>query len=150
MSLVETAKELLKKGMALNDPEIIAMANELLGNTAAPEPAKKKRGRPKKHMVAPPEEDFSMDDINPPKQVRKRNGGGPEWTGNLWRDTGASGDIPAEKLKTPKVSLTPRDRPKFELSEHECNRCNRMCMVKPHEKTAFFVCPACIKKVTPR
>jgi hypothetical protein len=149
MSLVETAKALLKKGIALNDPDIIAMANELLGETPAPEPVKKKRGRPKKHMVAP-KEDFSMDDISPVKQVIKRNGGGPEWTGNLWKDNGASGDIPADKLKTPKVALTPRERPKFELTDHECNRCGKSCQVKPHEKTAFFVCPACIKKMTPR
>ena len=145
MSLIDTAKTLLKKGIALKDEEMIAMANELLegaGVGVAEEPAKpKKRGRPKKVV----EEEI----ITQP--VRKvQNGSTPQWTGNLWKENGAAGDIPADKLTTPKVALTPRERPKFELTDHECNRCGKSCQVKPHEKTAFFVCPACIKKMTPR
>ena len=36
MSVIDTAKELLKKGMELNDPELIKMANTLLATVETP------------------------------------------------------------------------------------------------------------------
>jgi hypothetical protein len=51
---VDVAKELLRKGIALNDPELIAMANSLLKEDVPKnevEPPKKKRGRKKKDVI---------------------------------------------------------------------------------------------------
>ena len=43
MSIIDTAKDLLKKGMALNDPDLIKMANELLEQADAPPPEPPKK-----------------------------------------------------------------------------------------------------------
>lgn len=53
IDLVQNAKDLIKKGELLNDPELIAMGNNLLDKHLADqieteEKPKKKRGRPKK------------------------------------------------------------------------------------------------------
>ena len=50
MTILQTAKELLKKGIALDDPELIAMANQLIEANIKSEPGSVK---PEKKKVKP-------------------------------------------------------------------------------------------------
>jgi ribosomal protein S27E len=151
MSNIEVAKDLLRKGILLGDPDLIAIANKLLGepeepksliitdisNTSTPP---KKRGRPKKEEISQKpidrQEEFST-------IKRKRSDREVRWEGNTWKDTGETGDLPKKELKTPKVKRTER-RPKYKKVSHKCKSCMNDFMVYPHDATEYFRCEKCL------
>jgi len=147
----EVAKELLRKGILLGDPELVAMANQLLGEpeeekliiTDASEKPKKTRGRPKKTAKAIDKEEESF------IIKKKTNDKEVFWSGNTWKDTGENGDLDKKELKTPKIKLEPR-RPPYRKVSHKCSRCNAPVKIYPHDKTEFYKCEDCIKDIVRR
>lgn len=131
---IEIAKELLKKGIALNDQELIAMANSLLDetmsvvNVATPDKQKKSAKKPTKKKASKKTEDkkdapnFTMKKEKtgtkriPVNKVKNRK--------NIFIDdkTEAIGD------KTPLIKLAPRDRPRYKPIYKKCE--NENCIKK--------------------
>lgn len=149
MSNSEIAKDLLRKGILLGDPDLIAMANKLLGEpepepliiTEAPVKATTKRGRPKKSQkeIDKPETFSTMKPKRASNEVR--------WEGNTWKDTGLPGDIDKQDLKTPKIKPSER-RPPYKKVKHSCTKCDKEVMVYPHDKTEYYKCDSCLKTIT--
>lgn len=151
MSL-EIAKELLKKGIALNDQELIAMANSLLDQTALVDykattyeqqkKSVKKTGKTiKKPVDKKDSSDFTMNKEKtqtkkiPVNKVKNRK--------NTFFDdkTEAIGD------KTPKIKLAPRDRPKYKPVYKQCaneNCNNKVKVVAGDGLVTSYLCDSCI------
>ena len=70
MSVLETAKDLLRKGIALNDAELIAMANQLIADNSTvqePEPVVQPKEQPIRKVSV---DDFSMPERSEAKGER--------------------------------------------------------------------------------
>jgi hypothetical protein len=137
----EIAKELLRKGLLLNDPELVAMANQLLGEPEAIEtkqPAKK--GRRKKT------EQVETQTVTITNNISQKSGP-VKWGGNTWKDTGELGELGAEAQTTPKIALTPRNRPKYQKIEVICSVCNNKVKTDPIHNTEFFKCDRCMRRM---
>ena len=150
MSNIDVAKDLLRKGILLGDPDLIAIANKLLGEpedesviitdiSAAKTPAK--RGRPKKSQkeVDKTESFGTISNKRSDREVR--------WEGNTWKDSGETGDIDKKDLKTPKVKRTER-RPPYKKVKHKCSKCDKDVSIYPHDKTEYYKCDKCLKEIT--
>lgn len=144
---IEVAKKLLKQALALNDQELIDLANEILEkvNTTAEPIAKKKAGRPskKKQEINPP---------SPPKKIvaEKIQIGSKstvQWQGNTWVDTGELGELGAEAKTTPKIKPAQRRGPVQKINV-TCSMCNKNVKILPVHKTEFFKCDDCLRKLT--
>ena len=142
MSILQAAKDLLKKGMALQDDELILMANQLLANVLPEDDeektnkkAVKKTGRTKGVKKAsrnkPPttnpdhiDDDYSfrMDNNNSKiltkRKVRVKGSGRNKFVDD--KTVGIS-----EKEKTPYVKPVPRDRPKHKKVKKVCRDCKK-------------------------
>lgn len=171
MSIVDTAKELLKKGIALGDAELIEMANQLLG--AGPEESispsvtsdktKKvvKKTTAKKSLKKPLDttkdsgildrEEFAVSNKEEFSTAKKRvhTNGPVKWVENTWEDTGESGDIDKKDLKTPRIKPAVR-RPKYTKVAHKCGKCMKSVKVYPHDKTEFYRCEECLNSMVGR
>lgn len=149
MSNIDVAKDLLRKGILLGDPDLIAIANKLLGEpqvesviiTDTSVKAPPKRGRPKKNQkeVDKPENFGTIANKRSDREVR--------WEGNTWRDTGETGDIDKKDLKTPKIKPTQR-RPKYSKVKHKCSKCDKDVNIYPHDKTEYYKCDKCLREIT--
>jgi len=155
MSNIEVAKDLLRKGILLGDPDLIAIANKLLGE---PEPESviitdtsfkqskatnvSKRGRPPKKSQASIDKEQSFITIKPKRSDRE-----VRWEGNTWSDSGENGDLNKKDLKTPKVTPVPR-RPKYKKVSHKCSKCMQDFMIYPHSVTEFYKCEKCLRELT--
>jgi hypothetical protein len=136
----EIAKELLRKGLLLKDAELIAMANQLLGEpeeTEVKQPAKK--GRKKKTEPV-------IDQIAITNNISQKSGP-VKWGGNTWVDTGELGELGKEAKNTPKIPLTPRNRPKYQKIEVICSVCNNKVKTDPIHNTEFFKCEKCMRRM---
>lgn len=146
MSL-EIAKELLRKGIALQDQELIAMANSLLGETdSAGYKQQKKSVKKTSKTTKKPEDkkdssDFTMNKEKaqtkkiPVNKVKNRK--------NTFFDdkTEAIGD------KTPEIKLAPRDRPKYKPVYKRCANeyCNKKVKVVAGDGlVTSYLCDSCI------
>lgn len=151
MSL-EIAKELLKKGMALNDQELIAMANSLIDQLAVVDykvttyeqqkkSSKKATKKPTKKTEPKNNSDFVMKKEQsatkkiPVNKVKNRK--------NTFFDdkTEAIGD------KTPEIKLAPRDRPKYKPVYKQCanENCNKKVKVVAGDGlVTSYLCDSCI------
>ena len=109
MSVIDTAKELLKKGMELNDPELIKMANTLLATVETP-PEEPKEEDPQKDSLVTRNEDNFISSITDDKDLRSASAT-PVNQGkrkNLFVDD----KIEAMDVTTPSYKPTARDRKK--------------------------------------
>lgn len=151
MSL-EIAKELLRKGIALNDQELIAMANSLLGETVEADD-KEDTYNQKKKVVKKTNKTLG-------KSTKKKNSSDfimkKEKTGtkkipvnkvknrkNIFFDDKTE----ATEDKTPVIKLAPRDRPKYKPVYKQCanENCNKKVKVVAGDGlVTSYLCDDCI------
>jgi hypothetical protein len=56
---------------------------------------------------------------------------------------------PEEDKDTPKINLTPRNRPKFKYIKRVCEKCGKEHDINPAFNREYFVCDRCISKSIP-
>ena len=158
MSLIETAKDLLRKGIQLNDPEIIEMANELLGQatpkasievrpsvqavepqpspTPSPEPEVVAADRPIREIVS--EEDFST------KTNAALPAGNAPVVGGGFHNTFVDDGSEFSDVETPEVSRSQRRKP-IEYVSQVCDACGKTFDVHPTFARETYICDRCIR-----
>jgi hypothetical protein len=141
MSILDTAKELLRKGIALNDSELIEMANSLIEADTAAETAVQSDITQVVEQPAPPErvatDDFSMAG----RQVKE----GPTPINKVDRGENLFTDDKSEHMDIETPSFTPsqrRDKPR--KTEQKCVDCNKTVEVADIHRRDFFVCDDCL------
>lgn len=152
MSIIQTAKELLKKGIALNDAELIAMANSLLGTvsevptTVSVKPQEKKPRKTRAKAVVKEKQSlvdqFSVEN----KRSQSKKVLVKAQRINTFNDDGVLAKD--EENITPKIIPAKRDRPKFEKVKQICQSCNGSVMVHPAHVREFYVCDGCLSNRT--
>ena len=142
MSTLDTAKELLRKGIALNDSELIEMANSLIEAGAAAETAVQSNVTQVVEQPAPPErvavDDFSM-------IGRQETKGSTEPVNMVNRGENLFTDVKSEHMDIETPSFTPsqrRDTPR--KTEQKCVDCNKTVEVADIHRRDFFVCDDCL------
>lgn len=142
MSIIDTAKELLRKGIALNDEDLINMANSLLEvdiqtqTPAQPEPkqvVKKEEITPQRVTA----DEFAMErkptsnSRTPVSDVKVRE--------NKFVDDGTE----HTDIETPDFVPTERRNPS-KLFPQKCQECNETFNVHESHRREWFVCDACL------
>lgn len=141
MSILDTAKELLRKGIALNDAELIEMANSLIGADTAAETAVQSDITQVVEQPTPPErvgvDDFSMTG----RQVKE----GPIPINRVDRGDNLFIDDKSEHMdiETPAFTPSPR-RDKSQKTEQKCVDCNKTVEVADIHRRDFFICDDCL------
>lgn len=152
MSIIQTAKELLKKGIALNDAELIEMANSLLGTvsevptTVSVKPQEKKPRKTRAKAVVKEKQSlvdqFSVEN----KRSQSKKVLVKAQRVNTFNDDGVLAKD--EENITPKIIPAKRDRPKFKKVKQICQSCNGSVMVHPAHIREFYVCDGCLSNRT--
>ena len=136
MSIIDTAKKLLKKGIALKDAELVEMANLLLS-----------------------QEEGSGGDIEKPTHDEKPTDKFSEFV--MDKSEYSSKYVPVNSITdrvnqfvddktehtdvtTPDVPLTHRERPSHETVEQLCEACNKQFSVVEAHARDNFLCDRCI------
>ncbi len=156
---IEIAKELLRKGIALQDKELIAMANSLLDETALTsynvtaykQQEKEQKKSVKKASKKPTMKKLEAIDKTEPMDFTMRTA-----------EQESTKKVPVNKVKrgknlftddktefmdneTPKVKLTPRNRPKAKSVYKNCESCgSRMKIIAGDGYTSSYICDDCI------
>jgi hypothetical protein len=152
MSIIETAKDLLKKGIKLNDEELISLANKLLDSLSESQGDSvveslptvktiKKTRKEKAVEVNRVEVDQFV--MQPAKASRKKRE--PikiQKRVNQFQDDGTLAND--EDNVTPKIKPTQRDRPKFEKINQVCEYCKTPNKVHPAHVREFYICDLCL------
>lgn len=154
MNIIDTAKELLRKGILLGDADLIKMANSLINKeseemnvvTTSDKPEPKKRGRPKKvkeDVIVEPNDPFSEFIVNNNNKTQKSRP--VQWSGNKWKDTGEipDGYDPSKEQPIQKKNV---NREKFQKVSVICRECSNPVKISPALNVTGFVCDQCIKK----
>lgn len=149
MAIIDTAKELLRKGMALNDAELIEMANTLLDSaTVSPSSVanEKEASGPSPVEVVHPQP--SRPEASDFLLKTKPDGGTPRDKipvnkisrgANSFIDDGKEhGDI-----ETPEIELTRRREPS-KKHKQVCQACNQTVEVLDIHRREFFTCDKCL------
>jgi len=144
MSIIDTAKELLKKGIALNDEELINMANDLLSSSPAPTTEVPAASSFQKEKTAVLAEQFEVKQKN---AIDKRSSI-PVTQGE--RKNTFVDDLTEHKdVLTPTSSpLTERKRAPVQDVEQTCESCNKTFMVSPAHARDFYTCDGCLAQKT--
>lgn len=146
MTILQTAKELLKKGIALNDAELIQMANDLIeANTdnkvkIASKIKKTKIEEPV--VVSKPSRQAIVDQFKIEKESPKdkRTPVTERQRCNTWQDDGSE----AKDVITPSAPITARTRKPPEKVDQTCETCNATIKVHPTHVREFFICDNCL------
>jgi len=126
MSIIETAKKLLKKGIALNDEELIQMANSLLaadGTVAQPDRVDVNE------FAVEPQENREL-----PTAVNEIQRGDNLFVDDRTEhaDIETPSVIPAQRRKsTPKI-------------EQKCQECGELETVSNIHRRDYFICDSCL------
>jgi hypothetical protein len=144
MTILQTAKELLKKGIALDDPDLIAMANQLIEANikSEPEPAKpekKKVSKPVTVVKSNIVDQFRLVDKQQ-EAINKRMPVTDRARFNAWSDDG----IESKEIVTPEVAITKRTREPVKKVKQQCQLCQKTEMVNPVHVRDFFICDGCL------
>ena len=126
MSITETAKELLKKGIALGDEELIQMANSLL---AADETVAQPNRVDVDEFAVEPQERREL-----PTAVNKVQRGE-----NLFVDDGTE----HSDIETPTVVPTQRRKAAAKIKQ-ECEECGKVTKVVDIHKRDYYICDPCL------
>lgn len=152
MTIIQTAKDLLKKGIALNDPELIEMANSLLGtvNKAEPivisEPQETKPKKSRARTVVKEKQSLVDQFAIENKRSQSKRVLVKAKRVNTFNDDGILAKD--EENITPKITPAKRDRPKFEKVKQVCQSCNGSVMVHPAHVREFYTCDNCLNNKT--
>ena len=154
MDKIEQAKKILRKAILLDDPELIAIANELLGmkvdvddetevpaSNPEPEPAVEKPAAPRKTEVR--EADFDSFKMKTDEDITRKNGVA---VNKIKREIQFVDDGSDKDISTPEISRSERRRKPFQKVEQKCEKCGRTVETHPTHKREFFVCDGCIRK----
>lgn len=126
MSIIETAKELLKKGIALDDEELIQMANALLAQDETV--AQPDRVDVDEFAIEPKERRESPTAVN---QIQRGE--------NLFTDDG----IEHSDIETPTVVPTQRRKAVTKI-EQQCEECGKVAKVSDVHKRDYYICDPCL------
>jgi hypothetical protein len=138
MSIKDTAKALLEKGVAAGDEELINMANELLESLNPPEP--KNKPSLDEDYIAP----SKNENAQPDSQGRRAK---TEPIGSKKRENEFVDDGTEHKDEiTPDYVPSPRARKSFKKVTMICTRCDKSFNVHPVHKRENYICNSCIKK----
>ena len=138
MSIKDTAKALLKKGVAAGDEALINMANELLEYLNPPEP--KNKPRLDEDYIAP----SKNENAQPDSQGRRAK---TESIDTKKRENEFVDDGTEHKNEiTPDYVPSPRARKSFKKVKMICTRCDKSFDVHPIHKRENYICNSCIKK----
>lgn len=150
MNKIEQAKKLLRKAIVLDDPELIAIANELLGVSvdvddepeapADPKPVEKPAPERK---IEVREADFDSFKMNNSEDLRSKNGVA---VNKIQREIQFVDDGSDRDIVTPETTRAERKRKVFKMIEQKCEKCGRTVETHPQHKREFFVCDGCIRK----
>ena len=154
MDKIEQAKKILRKAILLDDPELIAIANELLGikvdvddetevpaSNPEPELAVEKPDAPRKTEVR--EADFDSFKMSKDEDISRKNGVA---VNKIKREIQFVDDGSDKDISTPEISRSERRRKPFQKVEQKCEKCGRTVETHPTHKREFFVCDGCIRK----
>jgi len=126
MSIIETAKELLKKGISLGDEELIQMANSLLAeDETVTQPDRVDAGE----FAVEPQERREL-----PTAVNKVQRGD-----NLFVDDGTE----HSDIETPTVVPTQRRKAVTKI-EQKCEECGKVAKVSDVHKRDYYICDPCL------
>ena len=126
MSIIETAKKLLKKGIALDDEELIQMANSLL---AADE------------TVAQPDRVDTDEFAVEPQESREL----PTAVNEIQRGDNLFVDDRTEHSDIETPSVVPSQRRKSTPKiEQKCEECGKLETVSSVHKRDYFICDSCL------
>ena len=126
MSIIETAKELLKKGIALGDEELIQMANSLLVEDKTV--AQPDRVDVDEFAIEPKERKEAPTAVN---QVQRGE--------NLFVDDGTE----HADIETPAVVPTQRRKAPTKI-EQQCEECGKVAKVSDVHKRDYYICDPCL------
>jgi len=147
MSIINTAKELLKKGIALDDEELINMANSLLSSVDAvpseAEPPKEPAKVTTRHTASEITEQFVVQNDNAVERKRSVPVTSRERKNNFVDDLTEHKDV-----KTPAAATTERKRPPVEKVKQTCSVCDKGFEVLPVHARDLYVCDNCVSEKT--
>jgi hypothetical protein len=138
MSIKDTAKALLEKGIATGDEELINLANELLESLNPPK--QNKKSILDEDYIAPSKNENAQHDSQgrraktEPIDSKKRE--------NEFIDDG----MEHKDEITPDYVPSPRARKSFRTLKMICTRCDKGFDVHPVHKRENYICNSCIKK----
>ena len=138
MSIKDTAKALLEKGVATGDEELINLANELLESLSPPK--QNKKSSPNEDYNAPSKNENAQSDSQgrraktEPMDAKKRE--------NEFVDDG----MEHKDEITPDYVPSPRARKSFKKAKVICTRCDKNFDVHPVHKRENYICNSCVKK----
>ena len=126
MSIIETAKELLKKGIALDDEELIQMANSLLAEDET--------------VTQPDRVDVDEFAIEPQERRELPTAVNQIQRGeNLFIDDGSE----HSDIETPTVVPTQRRKAVTKI-EQQCEECGKVAKVSDVHKRDYYICDPCL------
>lgn len=148
MTILQTAKELLKKGIALDDPELIAMANQLIEANIKSEPESVKPEKKKvKPQVSKPATVVKSNIVDQFRLVDKQQEAASKRMPvtdrarfNAWSDDG----VESKEIVTPEVAITKRTREPVKKVKQQCQFCQKTEMVNPVHVRDFYICDGCL------
>lgn len=151
MDKIEQAKKILRKAILLDDAELIAIANELLGvniniedepvSNPAPKPITEKPVVERKIEIR--EADFDSFKMKADEDIARKNG---VPVNKIKREIQFVDDGSDKDIETPEVARSQRKRAPFKMIQQKCEKCGRITETHPAHKREFFVCDGCIRK----
>lgn len=156
MTIIQTAKDLLRKGIKLNDQELVVMANQLLdslnidsgdeANKQTPavkvETKKTKTPATKKTKVTASAEIADQFKVQNKNSKQKRESVKVSGKENKFVDDGILAKD--DDNITPNISLAKRERPKFQKVQQLCESCRNSVLVHPAHTREFYICDNCL------
>lgn len=142
--LKEQAKKIIAKGKMLNDPELINMGLEMLGDDT--EIVVEKKTVINKDNMAFDISNFTMNSSKS-TAMDSKNKKQPIYTGpreNKWNDDGTEG----KDILTPQVAKTERNRKPVESEKilQVCEACGKREKVLPLYAREYYRCESCLLK----
>ena len=142
MSIIQTAKDLLRKGIALNDEELIQMANSLLteqGDSETPvQPVKEEVVTRDSSVERASADDFTVKREQPQQRKVPVNGMGSRK--NTFVDDGTE----HTDIETPDFVPTERRQAPKKVKQF-CEACSKTFEVPEVHRREWFVCDKCLE-----
>ena len=142
MSIIDTAKELLKKGIALNDEDLINMANSLLEvDVETQAPAQPEEKQVVKKEKTPPQR-VAADDFAVNRESRG-NSRTPVNDVGVRENQFVDDRTEHMDIETPEFVPTERRNPPRKVKQ-SCQSCSKVVEVPDVHRREWFVCDSCL------
>lgn len=142
MSIIDTAKELLRKGIALNDEDLINMANSLLEvDVETQAPAQPEEKQVVKKEKTPPQR-VKADEFTVKRESRASS---RVAVNDISRRENKFIDNRTEHMDIETPNFTPTERRNASrLVSQKCQECNESFNVHESHRREWFVCDSCL------